>query len=86
MSVPRLERDRAGEVVAGLMASAAIFAAAIAVVYRPLRIAPFAILIALVAAGFGGRHSRLAAFAVAATTVCWIAGMTIAIVTENPLY
>ena len=86
MSVPPLERARAGETIAGLMAAAAIFAGAVAVAYRPLRIAPFAILLALIAAGFGGRHSRLVAFAVAVATVCWVVGMAVAVITENPLY
>ena len=86
MSVPPIDRYRPAEAVAGLMASAAIFAGFVALVYRPLRIAPFAMLVALVAVGFGGRHGRLATFAVAATTVCWVAGMIIAILTSNPLY
>lgn len=86
MSVPSLGRDRPGEILAGLMASAAIFAAVVAVAYRPLRIAPFAMLLALVAAGLGGRHSKLAAAAVFVATACWVVGMTLAIITDNPLY
>jgi hypothetical protein len=86
VSVPRQGRDRPAEAVAGLMASAALFASLVALVYRPLRITPFSIGIALVAAAIGGRHSRLAAFAVVVGTVCFIVGMTIAVLTKNPLY
>ena len=86
MSVPRFERDRPAEAVAGLIAAAAIFMSFIAIVYRPLRIAPFALGVALIAAGLGGRHSRLAAAAVAVSTACWVLGMTIAVLTGEPLY
>ena len=89
MSVPPEavdETDRPAEVVAGFLAAIAIFAAAIALAYRPVRIAPFAILIALLAAGMGGRHERLATFAVGFATVCWVAGMMIAVITEAPLF
>jgi hypothetical protein len=42
--------------------------------------------IALVAAALGGRHSRLAAIAVAVGAICFVAGMVVAVVTKNPLY
>ncbi len=80
------DRDRPAEVVAGLMASASIAASLIALAYRPIRIAPFAILIALIAAGIGGRHGRLAALAVWVGTACFIGGMVIAVITRNPLF
>lgn len=86
MSAPPLDRDRPSEVLAGLMSAAAIAAGTVALAYRPLRLALFAILLALIAAGLGGRHSRLAAFAVGVATVCWVLGMAIAIMTDNPLY
>ena len=68
------------------MAAAAMAASLTAIAYRPMRIAPFAIVIALVAAGIGGRHQRLAAVAVGVTTVAWFVGTVVAVVTENPLY
>ena len=79
-------RDSAAEAVAGLMASAALFTSFIAVVYRPMRIAPVAVLIALVAALIGGRHARLAAAAVAVGTICWAVGMAVAVLWEKPLF
>ena len=59
---------------------------AVGLVYRPVRLIPFAILLALVAARMSERHKRLAGVAVAAAVICWTLGMTIAVVTENPLY
>ena len=81
-----LRRDRPVEAVAGLMASAALFTSFIALVYRPMRIAPIAVLIALVAAVMGGRHARLAGAAVAVGTICWAIGMAIAVLWEKPLF
>jgi hypothetical protein len=68
------------------MASAAIFLSAIGVVYKPVRLIPVAMVVALIAVGIGGRHQRLASVAVAVAFVCWIAGMTIAIATEGDLF
>lgn len=81
-----LERQRPAEAVAGFLAAASITVSAIAIVYRPVRLAPFALLIAFVAVAMGGRHSRLAAIAVAAGTVGWLAGMAVAVLTESALY
>ncbi len=83
---PFEERARPAEVAAGLLASISLAASAIALVYRPVRLAPFAILVALIAAGMAGRDSRLPPLAVGVGTVCWLAGMTIAVITSNPLY
>lgn len=86
MSAEPLSRERASEAVAGVLAASAIFVSLIAFAYKPVRIAPAAFLVALLAAGMGGRHSRLAAWAVAASAVGWVVGMTIAIVTGRALY
>jgi hypothetical protein len=86
MSSAPFERDRPAEVVAGLMAAAAIFAGLVAIAYRPFRIAPFAVLIALIACGIGGRHSRLAAFAVGVASAGWVIGMIVAVLTRHPMY
>jgi len=80
-------RGRQVESVAGYLAALAIFVGAIAVVYRPVRIAPFAIVIALLAAAMAtGRSTRITQFAVAFAAVCWFAGMTAAVITGNPLW
>jgi hypothetical protein len=81
-----VEQNRPAETVAGFLAAVAIVAALLSLAYRPIRLDPFAIVLALIAAGIGGRHARLAAVAVATASVCFILGMIIAIVTEKPLF
>jgi hypothetical protein len=56
-------------------------------VYRPVRLAPVALLVAFIAVGLSERHfSRLAAFAVLIGALGWLIGMTVAVLTEEPLY
>ncbi|HWN20707.1 MAG TPA: hypothetical protein VNP93_01935 [Gaiellaceae bacterium] len=86
MSAVRGGPSEAREAVAGLMASAAIFTSFIGLAYKPARLIPVAVLMAFVAGRMTERHSRLAGIAVAAGVVCWTVGMTIAVVTERPLY
>jgi hypothetical protein len=74
------------DTVAGFLATLSIFASAIGLVWRPLRLVPFAVVIALVAARMSARNERIAFFAVVAGIVCWTGGMTFAVITENPLY
>ena len=79
-------RWSAADTVAGLLATISIFASCLGMIYRPVRIIPFAIIIALIAARMSARQQRLAGIAVAFGVICWTVGMTIAVVTENPLY
>jgi len=76
----------AREGVAGFIAAASLFASLLGVVYRPARIIPVAILLALLSARMTERHSRLAGLAVAAGAACFVIGMAIAVLTKNPLY
>ncbi|HEY3051074.1 MAG TPA: hypothetical protein VGJ40_05055 [Gaiellaceae bacterium] len=81
------DRSSASETVAGFLAAISLTASAIAIVYRPLRLAPFAILIALIAAALGKeRHAKLAAAAVVGASAAWLIGMAIAVMTSNPIY
>ena len=84
MSVSR--RAEVTATVSGLLSASALFAALLALAYRPARIVPAAIVLALVAARMSDRHRRLAAVAVAATGICWVLGMTFAVITSNPLF
>ena len=84
-SVPA-ERDRPAEAVAGILAALSIVASLLSLAYRPIRLEPFAIIAACVAAGIGGRHARLAAIAVAVSAVCFVLALAIAIWTNHPLY
>ena len=86
MNATPSSETRPADAVAGFMAAAAIFVSLIALAYRPVRITPFTIALALIAAGMSGRQSRLAAVALAVAAVCFAVGTTIAVLTENPLY
>jgi hypothetical protein len=83
-----LEDDRArpADIAAGYLAAISITASVIATIYRPVRLAPFAILVALIAAGLASRGSRLPAIAVAVGTLCWLVGMANAVLMSRPLY
>jgi hypothetical protein len=89
LDTPREERaDRwsAVETIAGLLAMISIFASVLGLVWRPVRVIPFAVVLALIAARMSARQGRLVAWAVAAAVVCWTVGMALAVITENPLY
>ncbi len=89
MSSAPIEDDRASpaETAAGFLAGISLTASAIALVYYPVRLAPFAILVALVAAALAkGRNSKLAAAAVAGGTLAWLVGMAIAVLLSRPIY
>ena len=87
MSVPpAVARDRPADAVAGLLAAASIFVSLMGLAYRPARLVPVSILLALVAVGIGGRNARLAQLAVAAGAACFAVGMALAVLTGHPLY
>ena len=84
MSVPQAtERERPAEAVAGFLAAAAIFVSLMGIAYRPVRLVPVAILLALVSAGIGGRSARLATFAVATGAASFAIGMAVAVLTGH---
>jgi hypothetical protein len=96
-AIPEAQRERL-DTLAGLMSATAIFLGLLGMTnfdlsisgthleMRPVRVGVAAIALALVAAGIGGRHRRLAAIAVAVAGLCWAAGMVIAVVTERPVF
>lgn len=84
MSVSR--RAEVTAAVSGLLSASALFAALLALAYRPARIVPAAIVLSLVAARMSDRHRRLAAVAVAAAGICFVLGMTFAVITNNSLF
>jgi hypothetical protein len=86
MSVAPYDRARPAETVAGFLASAAIFVSLTGVAYRPLRLIPLAIVLALVATAIGGRHARLATIAVYLGAACFALGLAAAVITSNPLW
>lgn len=88
MSTTPMEDDRVrpAEIAAGYLAAISMAASVIAIIYRPVRLAPLAILVALIAAGLARRDAKLPAIAVAIGTLAWLAGMAIAVLFSNPLY
>lgn len=86
MSVPASRDYTAGEAVAGFLAATALAVSVIGIVEKPVRTIPIAIVVATIAAGMGGRHRGLAAFAVGAAALCFVLGMTVAIATGGELY
>jgi hypothetical protein len=79
-------RERPADVIAGLLASLAIFASFIGIAYRPVRMIPAALLLALLAASLSSRHLRLAAFAIGIGGACFLIGMAAAVITDHPLF
>jgi hypothetical protein len=51
-----------------------------------VRVTTFTILLSLIAAAIGGRHQRLAAFALGFSGACFIVGTILAIITNNPIF
>jgi hypothetical protein len=74
------------ETIAGFLAAVSIFASCIAVAYHPGRLIPFALLLALLAAAIGGRATRLAAWAIGVGSICFVVGMAVAVITDNPIF
>ena len=99
MSTPEVSagRDRV-DTLSGLMSATAIFLAFLCatdlhltiggtdVQMRPVRVGIAAVVLALIAAGIGGRHRKLAAAATAIAGAGWLLGMVIAVITERPLF
>ena len=86
MNATPYERARPAETVAGFLAAASIFVSAIGIAYRPLRLIPIAIVLALVATGIGGRALRLATWAVGIGAAAFAVGMAVAVITSHPLW
>jgi hypothetical protein len=86
VSARPVERSGATEAIAGLLAAAAIFVSLMGLAYRPARLVPVAILLALVSAAIGGRNARLSTFAVFLGATCFAVGMTLAVITGHPIY
>jgi hypothetical protein len=79
-------KSRSVEVVAGYLAALSIFASVIALAWHPLRLVIPAILLALVAAGMGGKHNKLARAAVFIGALAFFLGMAIAVAGQRPLF
>jgi hypothetical protein len=72
--------------LSGLFAAMALFFSLVAIAYHPLTISVAAFLLGLLSVLMSARHERLAGIALGVAGVCFVAGMSIAIVTDKPLW
>jgi len=86
VSTPSASDQRPSELAAAFLAVISIVASALALAYQPVKLIPFAALLALIAAAMAPRGSRLPLVAVGFTAVSFFAAMTIAVLTNNALY
>jgi hypothetical protein len=86
VSTAPYESARPAETIAGFLAAAAIFVSLAGIAYRPLRLIPIAIVLALIAVGVGGRATRIATWAVGIAAASFAAGLALAVITSNPLW
>ena len=86
LDVPAAPRSSTSDLVAGYLATFAIFASVIALAWHPLRLLGPAFLLALVSAGMTGRGKRLPLAAVVTVAVCFFLAMVISVVTGRALW
>jgi hypothetical protein len=86
LSASPVRENTAAESIAGLLAALALFASFVGLAYRPARVIPFAIVLALIATAMGGRHNRLSAAAVFVGGLCFVVGLAAAVLTNNPIF
>ena len=86
MSTGPISQDRPADAIAGLLAALSVLASAIGIAYRPARLIPFALLLAIIAVGMGGRNARLATAAVGIGGICFVVGMAVAVITNHPVF
>ena len=83
---PAGARVTATQLVADFLATFALFAGLVSLVYYPGKLGTAAVFIALFAAALGGRDRYLVPVSVGVTTACWFAGMGIAIALDRPIF
>jgi hypothetical protein len=81
-------RDRIAptEAVAGLCATLAIFLGGLDLLYRPFRLTPVAVVLAILATAMSREQPRLVPIAWASIGIGFIAGATLQLLTHHPLY
>jgi CHASE2 domain-containing sensor protein len=68
------------------MAAGALFVGALELAYRPFRLAPAALVLALCATVMSREQQRLIALAIAVIGICFVAGAALQVLTHHPLY
>ena len=79
-------RTSPSELVSGFLAVISLAASVLALFWDPLRVSPFAILLALISVAMAPREARLPVLAVGVGAVAFVVGVTIAVTTNNPIY
>jgi hypothetical protein len=79
-------RTAPSELVSSFLAVISIVGSVLALFWDPLRVSPFAILLALIAAGMAPKDARLPLLAVGISAIAFVVGVTIAVTTKNPIY
>jgi hypothetical protein len=87
-------RQSAADVIGGLMAMASLVLSGLAmglgilleVEARPVRTGVAAVLLALASSRMTTRYRTLAFVATVVAAAAWVIGLTVAVITENPLY
>ncbi len=86
MTATNREKTRPADAVAGLLAAGALFLGFFELFYRPFRLAPVAIILALVATVMSKEQQRLISLALIVIGVCFVAGAGVQVITNHPLY
>jgi hypothetical protein len=86
MIAARRDRIRPAEAVAGVLAAGAVFLGALELAYRPFRLAPVALILALIATVMSRDQQRLIGFAIAVIGICFVVGAALQVLTHHPLY
>ena len=86
MIATRRDRIRPAEAVAGVLAAGAVFLGALELAYRPFRLAPVALILALIATVMSRDQQRLIGFAIAVIGICFVVGAALQVLTHHPLY
>ena len=79
-------RTAPSELVSGFLAVISLAASVLAIFWDPIRVSPFAILLALVSTAMAPRDARLPFIAVVVSALAFVVGATLAVTTNNPLY
>jgi len=79
-------RTAPGELVSGFLAVISLAASVLAIFWDPIRVSPFAVVLALISTAMAPRDSRLPLIAVVVASLAFIVGATLAVTTNNPLY
>ena len=79
-------RTAPSELISGFLAVVSLAASVLALFWDPFRVAPFAILLALISTAMAPKDARLPLIAVVVGAVAFVVGVTIAVTTNNAVY